>query len=97
MGRELSTSDRRAVHGVWVACIALIALVAVVGIAVLALPADQKGQNIMAITTASLGVIAGVVGAYFGVSSANRAAELVSSMKGDDGKDDDEGFIQSRR
>lgn len=67
----------RAVHGVWVAGIALVALVGIVAIAVLTLPDDQKGQNIIAIASASFGVIGAIVGAYFGVSSANRAAEIV--------------------
>ena len=67
----------RAVHGVWVAGLALAALVGVVAIAVLTLPDDQKGQNIIAIATASFGVIGAIVGGYFGVSSANRAAEIV--------------------
>jgi hypothetical protein len=67
-------------HGVWVASIALIALVGIVAVAVLTLPDEQKGQNIIAIASASFGVIGAIVGAYFGVSSANRAAELVSEM-----------------
>ena len=73
--------DRRATSVVWVACVALLALVGVVAIAVLALPDDQKGQNIIAIASASFGVIGAVVGAYFGVSSANRAAEIVGRVQ----------------
>jgi hypothetical protein len=68
----------RAVHGVWVAGVALVALVGIVLITVQALPSAQKGQNIIAIAGASFGVIGAIVGAYFGVSSANRAAEIVS-------------------
>jgi hypothetical protein len=79
---EGSEAGGRAVHGVWVAGVALVALVGVVAIAVLALPDDQKGQNIIAIATASFGVIGAIVGAYFGVSSANRAAEIVREAPG---------------
>jgi hypothetical protein len=66
-----------AVQGVWVAAVALLALVGVVAITVLSLPDEQKGQNVIAIGSASFGVIGAIVGAYFGVTSANRAAEIV--------------------
>jgi hypothetical protein len=75
-------TDGRATRGIWVACVALVALVGVVAITVLALPDDQKGQNIIAIAGSSFGVIGAIVGAYFGVSSANRAAEIVSGGTG---------------
>lgn len=75
--------------GVWVACIALLALVGIVAVALLTLPDEQKGQNIIAIASASFGVIGAIVGAYFGVSSANRAAEIVStSMRPTEGTDE---------
>jgi hypothetical protein len=67
--------------GVWVTGLALAALVGVVAITVLTLPGDQKGQNIIAIATASFGVIGAIVGGYFGVSSANRAAEIVGATQ----------------
>jgi hypothetical protein len=75
--REERVVRTRAVHGVWVACIALLALTGIVVVAVMTLPDEQKGQNIIAISSASFGVIGAIVGAYFGVSSANRAAEIV--------------------
>jgi hypothetical protein len=66
-------------RGALVAAIALLALVAVVAVAIFQLPDDQKGQNIIAIASASFGVIGAIVGGYFGVSSANRAAEIVGT------------------
>jgi hypothetical protein len=74
---EAREAGGQPMHAVLVACVALVALVGVVAISVLALPDDQKGQNIIAIASASFGVIGAIVGAYFGVSSANRAAEIV--------------------
>jgi hypothetical protein len=78
---EGAEAGGRAVHGVWVAGVALIALVGVVAISILSLPDDQKGQNIIAIASASFGVIGAIVGAYFGVSSANRAAEIIRETR----------------
>jgi hypothetical protein len=69
-----------------VVSVALIALVGIVAIVVLKLPAAQKGQNIIAIATASFGVIGAIVGAYFGVSSSNRAAEIVRSTRAASGQ-----------
>ena len=83
---EEELAHARAVHGVWVAAVALIALVGVVAIAVLTLPDEQKGQNIIAIASASFGVIGAIVGGYFGVSSANRAAEIVRQGPSDDSR-----------
>jgi Na+/proline symporter len=67
----------RAVYGMWVAILALVAVVGIVGIVVLSLPSGQKAQNIMAIASSSFGVVGAIVGAYFGVSAASRAAEIV--------------------
>jgi uncharacterized protein YybS (DUF2232 family) len=63
-----------------VVSIALVALVTLVAVVVLELPAAQKDQNIIAVAIASFAVIGAIVGAYFGVSSSNRAAEIVRSI-----------------
>src|SRR5215213_4122802 len=75
----------RASHGMWVAVLALAAVVGVVAIVVLSLPSAQKGQNILAIASAGFGVIGAIVGAYFGVTAASRAAEIVRTAAADDG------------
>lgn len=75
--RRSRLPDRRGAFSALVSLGALVAVVLIVVIVVTALPAAQKGQNVIAIATAGFGVIGAIVGAYFGVSSANRAAELV--------------------
>ena len=67
----------RAVYGMWVAILALMAVVGIVAIVVISLPSGQKSQNIMAIASSSFGVVGAIVGTYFGVSAASRAAEIV--------------------
>ncbi len=67
----------RAVYGMWVAILALAAVVGIVVIVVVSLPSAQKSQNIMGIASAGFGVVGAIVGGYFGVTAANRAAEIV--------------------
>jgi hypothetical protein len=56
----------------------LLTVLGVVAIAVLSLPGDtSKGPNIVAIATAAFGVIAPIVGAYFGIRSAANAIDKV--------------------
>src|SRR5437660_7267459 len=76
------TRAYRDVQSAWVVSVALVSLVVIVAIVILSLPTAQKGQNIIAIAAASFGVIGAIVGAYFGVSSSNRAAEIIRSTGG---------------
>lgn len=73
----------RAVYGMWVAILALVAVVGIVVIVVLSLPSAQKSQNIIAIASASFGVVGAIVGGYFGVTAASRAGEIVSAATPD--------------
>ena len=67
----------REMTGAIVAGIGLIALVIVVGLAIVMLPSNGRGANIVAIASSGFGVIGAIVGAYFGVRSANQATQQV--------------------
>jgi uncharacterized membrane protein YfcA len=85
MANERSTTRTklREVVGFYVAATALLALVVVVAIAVFSLPdSDQKGQNIVALSTSAFGVIGAIVGAYFGIRTANQAVQQLGSGDG---------------
>jgi uncharacterized membrane protein YfcA len=64
--------------GMVVVIIALAVLLAIVIVAIYALPAGQKAQNVVTVTTAAFGVIGTLVGAYFGIRAANKAVEQMS-------------------
>jgi hypothetical protein len=72
----------REVVGFYVAASGLAAVILVVAIAVLSLPAQQKGQNIVAVSTSAFGVIGAIVGAYFGIRSANQAVQQLGQPEG---------------
>jgi hypothetical protein len=60
--------------GVIVAVAGLIVLGLILAVAIGELPTDNdRGANIVALTSAGFGVIGAIVGAYFGVRAANRA------------------------
>jgi hypothetical protein len=70
-----------------VASVALVALVAIVLVAILSLPAGsgttgaEKGASIVAIATASFGVVGGIIGAFLGIKSATNALERLGEDK----------------
>jgi amino acid transporter len=70
----------REMTGAIVAGIGLIALVIVVGLAIVMLPENGRGANIVAIASSGFGVIGAIVGAYFGVRSANQATQQVKDQ-----------------
>jgi len=74
---EDAAATARAVYGMWVAILALVAVVGIVVVVVISLPSAQKSQNIVGIASASFGVVGAIVGGYFGVAAASRAAEIV--------------------
>ena len=75
------TRIRDIVGGI-VACMGLVALVGIVAIAIISLPGPDKGPNIVAISSAALGVIGPIVGAYFGIRSASSAMDKVGKASG---------------
>jgi Na+/glutamate symporter len=86
----------REMGGAIVAGIGLIALVLVVAIALLTLPEDQRGANIVAIASSGFGVIGAIVGAYFGVRSANQAVQTVKEQARSDQARSDQALSDQR-
>ncbi len=71
-----------AMSGVMVAAVGLLVLLGIMFFALTQLPSDNtRGQNIVALATSSFGVIGAIVGAYFGVRSANRAVDKIHSAQ----------------
>ncbi len=72
-----------AMSGVMVAAVGLLVLLGIMFFALTQLPSDNtRGQSIVALATSSFGVIGAIVGAYFGVRSANRAVDKIHSVSG---------------
>ena len=71
-----------AMSGVMVAAVGLLVLLGIMFFALTQLPSDKtRGQNVVALATSSFGVIGAIVGAYFGVRSANRAVDKIHSAR----------------
>jgi hypothetical protein len=60
----------------------IVACMGIVAIAIISLPGPDKGPNIVAISSAALGVIGPIVGAYFGIRSASSAMDKVGKASG---------------
>ena len=86
----------REMTGAIVAGIGLIALVIVVGLAIVMLPSNGRGANIVAIASSGFGVIGAIVGAYFGVRSANQAVQTVKEQARSDQARSDQALSDQR-